>query len=71
MMGGFGIGMLLIWLLIIGGVVLLLRSWWRPSPNGTYQADSAVAILERRYASGEISREEFQEMRGELTRRPR
>ncbi len=70
MMGGFGIGMLLIWVLIIGGVVLLLRSWWRPSSGGAYQADSAVAILERRYANGEISREEFQEMRAEL-RRPR
>lgn len=61
--------MLFFWVLVIVGIVLLAR-WLASRPtNGILQAghgESAVEILKRRYASGEITREEFLEMRRDL-----
>ena len=58
--------MLLFWILVIGGVVLILRAWW-PRLAGPRPGDeSALEILRKRYARGEISREEFDEMRRDL-----
>lgn len=57
------------WALVIGGIALFLRSWWAPSH--AHESDQALSILERRYASGEISREEYQAMRQDLTGRSR
>ena len=59
------IGMLIFWALVIGGVALMLRSWWTPARM--QEPDQALSILERRYASGEISREEYQAVRQDLT----
>lgn len=58
--------MLLFWMLAIGGVVLIVRAWW-PRSAGPRQGDeSALDILRKRYARGEISHEEFDEMRRDL-----
>ena len=73
MMGGFGWGwfmpvfMILCWGLIIWGIVALVRGV--ASPDGiesSRQADSALEILKRRYARGEISKEEFEEKKKDL-----
>jgi len=40
--------------------------WHQPSRRGDPQ-DPPVEILKRRYASGEISKEEFEQMRRDLT----
>lgn len=61
------ISMIIFWVLVVGGVALLLRSWWTPSRS--QEPDQALSILERRYASGEVSREEYQAMRQDLTGR--
>ena len=61
--------MIVFWALVIGGIALLLRSWWTPAR--AQEPDSAQAILDRRYANGEISREEYQAMRQDLTGRSR
>ncbi len=74
MMGGWGfpfmggLGMLLFWLLVIGGVVWLVQSARGSSPSGagTPAADSPLDILKRRYARGEITKEQFEEMRQTL-----
>jgi putative membrane protein len=58
-------GMMLFWALVLFGVLLLLRSWW--TPHRSHDRDDALAILERRYASGEITREEYLAMRRDLT----
>ncbi|MDA8344439.1 MAG: SHOCT domain-containing protein [Thermaerobacter sp.] len=63
------ISMMIFWVLVIGGIALLLRSWWTPSR--AQEPDQALSILDRRYASGEISREEYQAMRQDLTGRSR
>ena len=77
MMGGFGaqgfgnnpIGMVLtlvFWVLIIVGVVLLVvwlvRNAGRTSLPGQ-ASDPALDILRARYAKGEITKEQFEEMR--------
>ncbi len=66
--GWFGpLLMLVFWVLVIGGIVLALRSWWhQPSHRGQY-GDNALDILRERYARGELSREQFEEMRRDLT----
>ena len=66
MMMGFGV----LWLLLIAAVIAYLMGW-RPdfiSYNQTPREPSKTAadILKERYARGEISREEYQEMRREL-----
>lgn len=68
---GFGIFhwllMLLFWVLIIAGAVLIVR-WLidqaRPAGSGTQE--TAVDILKKRYASGEITKEQFDAMKHDL-----
>ena len=64
-MGGFmGIGMIIFWGLIIWGIVALVRGG---APGcGSGQSDSALEVLKRRYARGEISKEEFEEKKRDL-----
>lgn len=53
------------WILIVLGVVALIRCIIQP---GQKQKDEALELLRRRYASGEINREEFEEKRKDLLR---
>jgi len=75
MMGGFGfpfiggIVMILFWVLIIGGVVWFVQSLARSSGGsgiGAPAGESPLDILRRRYAKGEITKEQFEEMRRDL-----
>ena len=50
------------WILVIAGIVALVRG-----TSGGGGSDSALRILEERYARGEVSREEFLERRAVLT----
>jgi len=51
--------MIAFWGLIIWGIVMLVR---RSSPSASGPKDeSALEILKRRYAAGEIGKEEFEE----------
>lgn len=68
-----GIGMLLFWLLIIVGVVWLISTL--ASHNATPMVTNAPAapmvespldILKRRYAKGEINKEQYEEMKSTL-----
>ncbi|HEX9375470.1 MAG TPA: SHOCT domain-containing protein [Actinomycetota bacterium] len=68
--GWWWIGGILMMLVFWGGlaalVVYSIREWGRRGPSGApgrpYRSD-ARAILEERYARGEISKEEFEERR--------
>ena len=79
MMGGFyrgygyapwwGIIMLLFWALVIGGAVILVGRLVRQgneTPRGGGREDSSVEILRQRYARGEITRDQFDQMRRDL-----
>jgi putative membrane protein len=65
MLGG-GLMMLLVWLVPIALVawgVASLRGGQRPPAGG----ETALELLQRRYASGEISQEEFEKRRKVLS----
>ena len=69
MMGGFGffpfmiLGPVVFWGLIIWGIVELVRHYSRPSAS----AGSPLEILKQRYARGEITKEEFEARKKDLT----
>jgi putative membrane protein len=75
MWGSWGIGMMLMmflfWAAIIVGIVLLIR-WLVTTGSGGHHAaagrtpESALDILQKRYARGEISKQEFEEIRRDL-----
>ena len=63
-MMGFG---LIIPLLVIGGIAYALG--WRPQSNQagpTQTSQTPLELLKARYARGEISREEYDQMRRDL-----
>jgi len=74
--GGYGMGwfgsiiMIAFWIAVIVGIVLLIR-WLiistRATSHGTSSGESALQILKKRYARGEINKEEFEEKRKDLT----
>jgi putative membrane protein len=64
---GFGwIFMLLFWALIILGIVALARWLFYSGNRGGGSSRSALDILKERYARGEITREQFEQMRRDL-----
>ncbi len=77
MMIGFGMGfdfifMALFWIVIIGLGIWLLSNLF-PKNNASSQSqesgsESAVEILRRRYARGELTKEEYESIRYELER---
>jgi putative membrane protein len=63
--------MFVIWVLIIVGIVFFVRFLVRQSRGGRGlggqdQEDSALEILKKRYARGEIGKEEFEAKRKDL-----
>lgn len=54
-----------LWILVLVLVALLLRPLWQDSGRGR-SSDSALEILKKRYARGEIAREEYEEKRREI-----
>ena len=71
--GGFGfIFMALFWILIIGlGIWLLSNLFPKNKASSLAQesgGESAVEILRRRYALGELTKEEYESMRYEVER---
>jgi putative membrane protein len=56
---------LLFWLAVIVAVVLMLRSRGGP-PWGGRSRETGIDVLERRYAEGELSLEQYRERRSVL-----
>jgi uncharacterized membrane protein len=69
---GFGgiFGMILIWVLLIAGSVWLIKVLFSGGINSPSQdndmGDKAIDILNKRYAGGELKREEYELMKGDL-----
>ncbi len=67
--GAWGVGMmlmmLLFWALVIVGIVLGIR--WLVSQGKESRSDSALEILRRRYARGEVNKEEFDAKKRDLS----
>ena len=71
-LGGFGfpfmggIWMILFWVLIIGGVVWLIQSFARGTTSSAPPSASFLEVLKQRYAKGEITKEQFEQMKHDL-----
>ena len=64
-MMGFGmLFMALFWVALIVGVVLVVK--WLMGQGGASREDSALDILKKRYARGEINKQEFEERKRDL-----
>jgi putative membrane protein len=72
MMGGFSwwwfmpIFFILFWGLVIWGIVALVRGLSGSRGSDSPTADSALEVLKRRYARGDISKEEYEEKKHDL-----
>ncbi len=74
-MSGWGFGafgmlfMLVFWVLIIAGIVFLVK-WLvdqaRPGGSAPPRGESALDILKKRYARGEIDKDEFEAKKRDL-----
>ena len=62
--GWGGLVMLLIWLAAVAGAVVLAR--WLLRRDSTLPDDRALALLNERYARGEIGRDEYLQKRQDL-----
>ena len=69
--GWFGpLFMLVFWVLIVVLIILLVRrlvSAGHPNVTGPPQENSALEILKKRYARGEINKEEFEDKKKDLS----
>ncbi|MBU4220414.1 MAG: SHOCT domain-containing protein [Euryarchaeota archaeon] len=63
--GIMGILWLIFWILIIIGLVLLIKYLWEGS-GARMEQESALEILKKKYARGEINKEEFEEKKKDL-----
>jgi putative membrane protein len=66
---GFGFGWIftiLFWALIILGIVYLVKVIAGGSKKGG-RGETALDILNKRYASGEITKEEFEKMKADIS----
>jgi putative membrane protein len=75
MMGGWGMGwfgmifMIVFWVLVIVGLVFLIKWLIRSTKSDkdvVLVGSRAIDILKKRYARGEIDKEEFQRMKADL-----
>lgn len=67
---GFGFGwiaMIIFWALLILGIVYLVKMI-AGSSKKEGKEETAIDILKMRYAKGEISKEEFEKIKDDLTR---
>ncbi|MEE8146886.1 MAG: SHOCT domain-containing protein [Longimicrobiales bacterium] len=66
-MGLAGLSMLAFWGALIVGIGLLFRALGGRRKEGHWRA-SPIDILKRRYAAGELSREQYEQMRQDVER---
>lgn len=64
---GMGVGMWIFWIVILLFVVFIIKILVDKSPDQfETRLESPLEILEKRYARGEINKDEFESMKKEL-----
>ena len=63
-MGLGGLAMLAFWAAVVVGIILLVRALSGDHARSGHE--SALDVLKRRYAAGELNREQFEDMRRSL-----
>lgn len=64
---GFGpIGMIIFWALFIAAIIYLVRKVGTARGTDRLERETPLEILNRRYAAGEISGQEYKEMKAEI-----
>lgn len=64
---GFGgLGMITVWIVIIAVIAVLVKGFWGSGRTGESRSSTPLELLKRRYASGEITRDEFEEKKRDL-----
>ena len=68
MMGGFGgTGLTsLLWIVLLGVIVWAVVSFVGSNTGASGRADSALEVVKKRYARGEINKEEYEEKKKDL-----
>jgi putative membrane protein len=59
--------MLVLWVLIVIGIIFFIRFMVRAGRSGRWKENDVLEILKRRYARGEITKEEFEQKRKDLS----
>jgi putative membrane protein len=60
----------ILWLILIGVIIYAVISLLAPSRETRRHDEDPLEIAKRRYARGDITREEFDQIRRDLTSRP-
>ncbi len=68
-MMGFGMGFGFIFMLLFLGAIIWMVITLINATQGAKREDEALTILKKRYASGDISKRQYEEMRKEVVRR--
>ncbi len=68
MMGGFGgMGLMsLVWIVVLGLIIWAIVAAVRHPAESSSSPDSAMNVLQRRYARGEINKEEYEDKKKDL-----
>ncbi|WP_276252377.1 SHOCT domain-containing protein [Haloarcula rara] len=64
----WGIGMMLVWVLVLGGIGYLLYRAFAGRTTSSTRTDPALRELRVAYARGDLTKEEFEERRSKLSR---
>lgn len=67
-MMGFGMGFGFIFMILFWGILIWLVITLINNTQSNKKEDDALSILKKRYASGEISKKQYEEMKKELNR---
>ena len=65
-----GIFMIIVWIAVIVGIVYLVMRLLKSNNirlSDNFKSESALDVLKKRYAGGEIDKEEFEQMKRDLT----
>lgn len=68
--GGWWFGGMMLWMVLFWGLVVFVIAWMvrgGPSRSASDDREAAIRVLDRRFAQGEMTLDEYRERKGALT----